>query len=83
MLKKGTSLRLMGPVGIRHSIRENASHSVDTAGWQAKMVSIELWIQWCNAYGPHLTLVRVAVDKNGFRRMKDEGQIYKTWLQDF
>ena len=28
-----------------------ASHSVDT-GWQAKMASIELWIQWCNAHGP-------------------------------
>ena len=30
-----------------------ASHSSDTAGWQAKMASIELWIQWCNAHGPH------------------------------
>ena len=24
-----------------------------TAGWQAKMAAIELWIQWCNAHGPH------------------------------
>ena len=29
-----------------------ASHSVDRAGWQAKMASIELWIQWRNAHGP-------------------------------
>ena len=37
----------MGAVRIRHSIREFATQldSVDTAGWQAKMASIELWIQ--------------------------------------
>ena len=33
-----------------------ASHFVDTAGWQAIMASIELWIQWCNAHGPHFVL---------------------------
>ena len=46
----------MGPVRIRHSIQEIAtqsSHSVDRAGWQAKMASIELWIPSCNADGPH------------------------------
>ena len=37
-----------GAVRIRRSVRQiahPASHSVDTAGWQAKMASIELWIQ--------------------------------------
>ena len=29
-----------------------ASDSVDTAGWQVKIASIELWIQWCNAHCP-------------------------------
>ena len=45
-----------GAVRVRHSMWEfatQASHSVDTAGWQAKMASIELWIQWCNAHRPH------------------------------
>ena len=42
----------MGAVRICHSIRgiaTQSSHSVDTAGWQAKMASIELWIQCSNA----------------------------------
>ena len=49
----------IGAVRIRHSIWEFATQTVivwillDTAGWQAKMASIELWIQWCNAHGPH------------------------------
>ena len=46
----------MGAVRTCHRIWEIAiqpSHSVDTAGWQAKMASIQLWIQWCNAHGPH------------------------------
>ena len=30
-------------------IATQPSHSVDRAGWQAKMASIELCIQWCNA----------------------------------
>ena len=34
-----------------------ASHSVGAVGWQAKMASLELWIQWCNAYGPIGTLL--------------------------
>ena len=45
----------MGPVCIRHSIREichPANHSVNRARWQAKMASIALWIQWRNAHGP-------------------------------
>ena len=35
----------MGPVRIRHSSRDfatQASHSMDLAGWQAKMASIEI-----------------------------------------
>ena len=38
---------LMGPVRIRHSSHDfgwQSSHSVDLAGWQAKMASIEIWI---------------------------------------
>ena len=45
-----------GPVRIRHSSHDfgwQSSHSVDLAGWQAKMASIEIWIQWCNAHKPH------------------------------
>ena len=36
-----------GPVRIRHSSHDlgwQSSHSVDLAGWQAKMASIEIWI---------------------------------------
>ena len=37
----------MGPVRLHHSSHDfgwQSSHSVDLAGWQAKMVSIEIWI---------------------------------------
>ena len=37
----------MGPVRIRHRSHDfgwQSSHSVDRAGWQAKMASIEIWI---------------------------------------
>ena len=47
----------MGPVRIRHSSHDfgwQSSHSVDLAGWQAKMASIEIWIPWRNAHKPHL-----------------------------
>ena len=43
----------MGPVRIRHSSHHfgwQSSHSVDRAGWQAKMASIEFWIPWRNAH---------------------------------
>ena len=30
------------------------SHSVDLAGWQAEMASIEIWITWLKAHKPHL-----------------------------
>ena len=46
----------MGPVRIRHSSHHfgwQSSHSVDLAGWQAKMASIEIWIPWRNAHKPH------------------------------
>ena len=49
---------VMGPVRIRHSSHDcgwQSSHSVDFAGWQSKMASIEIWIQWCNAHKPHFT----------------------------
>ena len=46
----------MGPVWIRHSSHDfgwQSSHSVDLAGWQAKMASIEIWIPWRNAHKSH------------------------------
>ena len=33
--------------------------------------------------GPALTFLLIAIDTNGFRRMKEEGQIYKTSHQIF
>ena len=45
----------MGPMRIRHSSHDfgwQSSHSVDLAGWQAKMASIEIWIPWRNAHKP-------------------------------
>ena len=55
---QGKSRGLMGPVRVRHSSHHFAtqpSHSVDLAGWQAKMASIEIWIPWCNTnvHRPH------------------------------
>ena len=47
---------LMGPVRIRHRsyhFATQSSHSVDPAGWQAKMASIEIWIPWRNVHKPH------------------------------
>ena len=47
----------MGPVRIRHSSHDfgwQSSHSVDLAGWQAKLASIEIWIPWRHGYKPHL-----------------------------
>ena len=45
-----------GPVRLHHSSHHfgwQSSHSVDLAGWQAKMASIEIWIPWRNAHKPH------------------------------
>ena len=55
---------LMGPVRIRHSSHNfgwQPSHSVDLAGWQAKMASIEIWIPWRNAHKPHSGWSRILV----------------------
>ena len=44
---------LMGTVWIRHSSHDfgcQSSHSVDLAGWQAKMASIEIRTPWRNAH---------------------------------
>ena len=35
------------------SVCHPADHSVHRAGWQAKMVSVEYWMPWRNAHGPH------------------------------
>ena len=46
----------IGPVQTQKNSDEydmQASHTVGGAGWQAKMASIEFWIPWRNAYGPH------------------------------
>ena len=68
----------IGPVRIRHSSHDfgwQSSHSVDLAGWQAKMASIEIWIPWHNAHGPHSWLLILA-------RFKITWLIYSkiTWL---
>ena len=70
-----------GAVRIRHSIREIATQPVILwiYRWVAtKMASIELWIQWCNAHGPHgackwwrhKTKQRVATVKIGSKQRK-------------
>ena len=49
---------VMGSVRIRHSSHDfgwQSRHSVDLAGWQTKMASIEIWIAWRNAHKPHLS----------------------------
>ena len=54
-----------GPVRIHHSAHDLAtqsSHSVDRAGWQAKMASIEFWIPWRNAHKPHSDMTLVPYD---------------------
>ena len=43
-------------VRMRHSSHDfatNSCHSVDLAGWQAKIASIEFWIPWRNAHKPY------------------------------
>ena len=70
----------MGPVRIRHSSHDfgwPSSHSVDLAGWQAKMASIK--------FGYHVVMGTspIAIDRNGFRRINEEGQISKTLPQFF
>ena len=40
------------PVRIHHFATQSI-HSVDRAGWQAKMASIEFWIPWRNVHRPH------------------------------
>ena len=59
---------VIGPVRIRHSSHHfgwQSSHSVDLAGWQAKMASIEIWIPWRNAHKPHcrIQLGTVKIDR--------------------
>ena len=52
-----------------------ASHSVDTAGWQAKMATIELWIRLCNAHGPHSPYTQTGgKPKNLFRTVPQNAQ---------
>ena len=63
----------MGPVRIRHSSHDfgwQSSHSVDLAGWQAKMASIEIWIPWRNAHKPHC-LLKEAQGKGKGRKHKN------------
>ena len=50
----------MGPARICHSSHDfgwQSSHSVDLAGWQAKMASIEIWILW-RSNGPRSVRIR-------------------------
>ena len=51
----------MGPLQMRHCSHEFAtqsSHSVDLAGWQAKMAIIDILIPRRNARKPHFTNFR-------------------------
>ena len=45
-----SSVDIMGPVWTHHRWHKTATHS---AGWQAKMASIEFWIPWHKVYRPH------------------------------
>ena len=48
----------MGPVRISHSSHDfwwQSSHSVDLAGWQAKMACIEIWIPSPSGFVPPLS----------------------------
>ena len=58
-----------GAVRIRHSSHHFAtqsSHSVDRAGWQAKMASVDFWIPYRNAHRLHCTPVHeIEEEKNG------------------
>ena len=52
----------MGPVRIRYSSHDfttQSTQSLDRAGWQAKMASIEIWIPWRNAHTPNLKHLRM------------------------
>ena len=42
-------------------IATQSSHSVDRAGWQAKMASIEFWIPWRDAHKHHWASLRNAL----------------------
>ena len=58
---------------LRHSSHDfgwQSSHSVDLAGWQAKMASIEIWIPWCNAHKPHFRKLHFSCFVNtNFRKL--------------
>ena len=59
VLVHGAEGEEMGPVRIRHTSHDfgwQFRHSVDLAGWQAKMASIEIWIPWGNAHKPHCAI---------------------------
>ena len=54
----------LGPVRTHHSSHDfgwQSSHSVDLAGWQAKMhmASIDIWIAWRYAHKPHCLFLAV------------------------
>ena len=49
-----------------HDFATQSSHSVDLAGWQAKMASSEIWIQSRNAHKPR------SPKQPGFRQLKSQ-----------
>ena len=79
----------MGPVRIRHSSHDfgwQSSHSVDLAGWQAKMASIEIWIPWRNAHKPHWNPSKIMmslVNTGGFNKASmTVTAFFDQWVSD-
>ena len=60
-----------------HHFATQSSHFVDRAGWQAKMASIEFWIPWRNAHGPHSSLVSRRIDHT---RISPLSQTFYLWI---
>ena len=51
-----------------HDFATQSSHSLDLAGWQDKMASIEIWIPWRDAHKPHCSQYLDLKDSNQWQR---------------
>ena len=76
-----TMFQPIGSAQIRHSLHEivtQPSHSVDRAGWQAKMASIEFWIPCRIAHRLHWSTQAMPLDNppqgsSGYRQERASG----------